>query len=247
MTERLFTYLNRQWIKANIAAEVPDSETLSKWSYDMSIKEGRMKATRCARAADPSSVIPSLALRRFRTELVEPLFNSTEFLKKLHGVVASDAVIQDEGTIRKLLEICRNINVEPSYPVLQNFRLFLEKSSEAKGQLADTKMNQEEFQSVFNRGLIESAIRLVLALFILDSPSSRTSKYSADPPAAVPIYETWGSWQSSACTHNFHLRPSSTLPLMDDFVELSFGLAQDRTPQSKAAESWTMDGGCIVS
>ncbi|KAK0185049.1 hypothetical protein F5146DRAFT_213631 [Armillaria mellea] len=94
----------------------------------MSTGEGRMKAAWCARVADPSSIIPvdSLALRRFRTEVVEPLFNSSEFLKTLHDVVA-DVVIQDEGTIWKLLEICSNIGVEPSHPVLQRLRAVVEK------------------------------------------------------------------------------------------------------------------------
>lgn len=147
MVDRLFTYLNRHWIKDNMAAEASDPESLSKWGYDLSTGEGRMKATWCARVANPSSIIPvySLALRQFRIEFVEPLFNSGEFSKKVHDVVGG-AVIQDESTIRKLLEICSDISVEPSHPVLQKLGLFLKKSSEAKGQSVDTTMVGEEFQ-----------------------------------------------------------------------------------------------------
>ncbi|KAK0444696.1 hypothetical protein EV421DRAFT_1902761 [Armillaria borealis] len=89
MVDRLFTYLNRHWIKDNMAAEASDSESLSKWGYDPSTGEGRMKATWCARVANPSSIIPvySLALRWFRIEFVEPLFNSGKFLKKVHDVM----------------------------------------------------------------------------------------------------------------------------------------------------------------
>ncbi|PBK91759.1 hypothetical protein ARMGADRAFT_186207 [Armillaria gallica] len=147
MIDRLFTYLNRHWIKNNMAAESSDSESLSKWGYDLSTGEGRMKATWCARVANPSSIIPvySLALRRFRTEFGEPLFNSGEFSKRVHDVVGG-TVIQDEGTIRKLWEICSDISVEPSHPVPQKLGLFLKKSSEAKGQSVDMTMVEEVFQ-----------------------------------------------------------------------------------------------------
>ncbi len=78
----------------------------------------------------------------FASNLWSPLFNSGEFSKKVHDVVGG-AVIQDEGTIRKLWEICSDISVEPSHPVLQKLGLFLKTSSEAKGQSVDTTMVEE--------------------------------------------------------------------------------------------------------